>query len=108
LREHEIIFRLLAFVNCINFASQILKIRLQPDKYCAHLLAARTSELIKPVSSLSSQNSIWGLAAVMVDNKWGFIDKTGSYVIVLQFKSVISFNEGHAVVWREVLQLSPR
>jgi hypothetical protein len=38
------------------------------------------------------------LAAVRVDSKWGFIDKTGKFVIKPQFRSAGPFSEGLAAV----------
>jgi hypothetical protein len=37
-----------------------------------------------------------GLAAVRVDSKWGYIDKTGKFVIEPQFKGAGPFSEGLA------------
>ncbi|PPJ62334.1 WG repeat-containing protein [Cuspidothrix issatschenkoi] len=39
-----------------------------------------------------------GLASVNIDDKWGYIDKTGKIVIPLQFNKVGNFHEGLAGV----------
>jgi len=39
-----------------------------------------------------------GLAAVMIDDKWGFIDGTGQMVVPLQYDEVNDFHDGMAVV----------
>ncbi len=44
-----------------------------------------------------------GLAAVMVDKKWGFIDSTGEFVIEPEYDSVSSFKNGLAKVEKNPL-----
>jgi hypothetical protein len=39
-----------------------------------------------------------GLAGVQIEDKWGFIDKTGQIVIKPQYEAINSFSEGVAVV----------
>ncbi|GHU70878.1 hypothetical protein FACS189413_11850 [Bacteroidia bacterium] len=39
-----------------------------------------------------------GLAGVLIVNKWGFINKTGKFVINPQFSNITSFSEGLAAV----------
>jgi hypothetical protein len=39
-----------------------------------------------------------GLASVLVDGKWGYIDKTGQIEIEPQFKTAIKFGGGLALV----------
>lgn len=39
-----------------------------------------------------------GLSAVFIDRKWGYIDKTGKFVIEPQFEQADSFSQGLAVV----------
>ena len=39
-----------------------------------------------------------GLARVKVDKKWGYIDKTGNYVIKSQFDKASNFRDGIARV----------
>ena len=40
-----------------------------------------------------------GLAAVQINGKWGYIDKTGNRVIQPQFDKINDFSEGLALVW---------
>ena len=39
-----------------------------------------------------------GLANVQINDKWGFIDKTGTVVIPAKFDSALGFYEGKAYV----------
>ena len=39
-----------------------------------------------------------GLAAVAINNKWGFINKQGIVVIPLQFDAALLFNEGLGII----------
>lgn len=49
-----------------------------------------------------------GLAAVLVDDKWGFINKNGTLVIENQFDWVAEFSEGVAIVQRSSKPKRPR
>ncbi len=42
-----------------------------------------------------------GLAFVMKDGKWGYIDKTGKVVIPFEYDSARDFKEGLAHVWKD-------
>jgi hypothetical protein len=42
-----------------------------------------------------------GLAAVQMDEKWGFIDRSGNVVIKPQFNGTEGFSEGIALVWQD-------
>ncbi|MDR1706316.1 MAG: WG repeat-containing protein, partial [Clostridiales bacterium] len=42
-----------------------------------------------------------GLAPVIKDDKWGFIDKTGKVVVPLEYDQVYSFSEGLAPVIKD-------
>jgi len=43
-----------------------------------------------------------GLAAVLIKNKWGFIDKSGKIAIQPQFESVSDFSNGFSVIIKEI------
>ncbi len=41
---------------------------------------------------------IWGLAAVRLGGKWGFVDEAGKEVVPCRYDEVRDFNEGLAAV----------
>ena len=53
--------------------------------------------IIKP-QFFDATNFAEGLAAVQVDEKWGYVDKTGELIIPPQFEMVWNFSEGLARV----------
>jgi hypothetical protein len=61
---------------------------------------ADTKGVIKPIPAQfdNAYDFFDGLAAVRMNNKWGYIDKTGNPVIPLQFNSASSFENGLAAV----------
>jgi hypothetical protein len=55
--------------------------------------------LIKRISFASSRSSlspVFFMARVQINDKWGFIDKTGDLVIKAQFEMVFDFSDGLA------------
>lgn len=64
--------------------------------YNSRAFIDKTGNRITPFYS-SVHNFSEGLAAVEIDNLWGFIDKSGSLIISAQFDYVRSFSEGFAV-----------
>ena len=50
------------------------------------------------INQVSVDRMRYGLAKVKIGGKWGYIDKTGKYVVNPQFDEVWSFSEGLAGV----------
>lgn len=62
-------------------------------------LAASYSEAVPPIYDYAEDFSE-GLALVVIANKYGYIDKTGSEVIPVESNDAYSFSEGLALVRR--------
>lgn len=55
--------------------------------------------VISPQSGISNaRKSSQGLARILVDNKWGYINKEGNIVIIPQFENAGDFSEGLAAI----------
>ena len=54
--------------------------------------------MVIPAKYVSAGNFSEGLAKVLIDGKWGFIDKGGNQVITTDYNSVLDFHEGLAGV----------
>ena len=58
----------------------------------------KTGEVVIPFKYDNALNFSEGLAAVELNGKWGFINKSGKEVIPLKYDSIRSFSEGFAAV----------
>ena len=60
-------------------------------------LAAGYAEVVSPKYDIVSRFSE-GMAAVQLNGKWGFIDKTGKEVVPFKYDDAFDFHEGMAKI----------
>ena len=81
------------YIDSIEFADEWSKVI--KNKKIGEFSRTYNSDEKRPVYISSRQE---GLLAVKVNNKWGFIDSTGKFVIKPKFNSADNFNEGLALI----------
>lgn len=79
---------------------RVLEIPTVPHKYILGI-----ELFVIPPQFDTADAFVEGMARVQINNKWGYIDKTGKFVIPPQFEEVHPFSEGLALV-RENLNKS--
>lgn len=87
---------ILSLLSCEKSDSNTEYMLVDPEE---HIYPETNSEIeeVIPIKYDYVYSFSEGLAAVQLDKKWGFIDKTGKEVIPLQYSEVYSFSEG--VAW---------